>query len=444
MSKNQSGRDDLTYSASQKFIHTVAVISGVVLGSAAAFAVPEFMGVESLPQAVESLQAMVTRARQQPPAAPEIRPAPAPTVTPIAPKSSQQQPAAAVRTFELAAVPSPAAQLPVAPLFAAPPAVKPRLSMPQFGNRDDTPAVTRLPEPILPATVSIVAPPSRPAAVAEREALPTIPSPPIVPAKPVTLSLPAAPVTTTSVPAASVTVRAAAAPPNPTLAPTDFLNAVMAPPGDALVSEVAMLSPRLAVAPGAATQLAALPITGDIPLPRVRPDDIPGPSPAERLSLAGPARVKAERCLAQAVYFEARNQPARGQMAVAQVVINRAFSPYYPNDVCGVVFQNAHRRLACQFTFACDGKPETIRERGSWARAQRIARETLDGKTWLPEVAKSTHYHASYVRPRWVREMKTMARHGLHTFYRPRRWGDGHNEPSWGVASTKKIKTSGS
>ncbi len=122
-------------------------------------------------------------------------------------------------------------------------------------------------------------------------------------------------------------------------------------------------------------------------------------SPAERLNLTGPKRVKAEKCLANAVYFESRSEPVRGQIAVAQVVMNRAFSGFYPNDVCGVVYQNAHRHLACQFTFACDGIADVVNDQESWERAKRISRETLDGKLWLPEIAKSTHYHASYVQP---------------------------------------------
>ena len=100
-------------------------------------------------------------------------------------------------------------------------------------------------------------------------------------------------------------------------------------------------------------------------------------SPAERLGLAGPKRAKAEKCLANAVYFEARSEPVRGQIAVAQVVMNRAFSGFYPNDVCGVVYQNAHRHLACQFTFACDGirgrghRPGVMGARASASRARR-------------------------------------------------------------------------
>jgi hypothetical protein len=96
--------------------------------------------------------------------------------------------------------------------------------------------------------------------------------------------------------------------------------------------------------------------------------------------------------------------------------------------------QNAHRHLSCQFTFACDGKPEKVNEHGAWARATRIATQTLNAKVWLPEVDKATHYHAAYVRPNWIRDMKVMVRYGLHTFYRPRNWGDGSNEAHWGHA----------
>jgi spore germination cell wall hydrolase CwlJ-like protein len=158
-------------------------------------------------------------------------------------------------------------------------------------------------------------------------------------------------------------------------------------------------------------------------------------SPAERLGLVGTAREKAERCLANAVYFEARGEPVRGQIAVAQVVLNRSFSGYYPNDVCGVVYQNAHRHLACQFTFACDGIPDVVTEPEAWQRATRIAKATLDGKVWLPEIGKATHYHAYWVHPWWVRTMRKLARIGVHSFYRPRRWGDGVEAPSWGSAT---------
>jgi hypothetical protein len=163
-------------------------------------------------------------------------------------------------------------------------------------------------------------------------------------------------------------------------------------------------------------------------------------TPAERLGLEGHAREKQEKCLAEAVYFEARGEAVRGQIAVAQVVMNRVFSGFYPTTVCGVVYQNANRRLACQFTFACDGIPDVVREPDMWVRARKIAKATLDGQLWLPEVAKSTHYHAYWVHPSWVHEMKKLYRTGVHTFYRPRAWGDGSDAPSWGTpAQTAEI-----
>ena len=201
-------------------------------------------------------------------------------------------------------------------------------------------------------------------------------------------------------------------------------------------------------APGAAPIVAAPAIDPEIKLAALGGSADPGGAgetlagkddagrlkgPADRLGLAGKERAKAEKCLADAVYFEARGEPLRGQMAVAQVVMNRVFSGYYPNNVCGVVYQNASRHLACQFTFACDGSREVVNEPDMWEQAKRIAKETLDGKIWLDEVGHATHYHAYWVHPSWVHEMRKMYRLGVHTFYRPRAWGDGSDAPVWGA-----------
>jgi spore germination cell wall hydrolase CwlJ-like protein len=173
----------------------------------------------------------------------------------------------------------------------------------------------------------------------------------------------------------------------------------------------------------------------------VNSDNQRGKTPAERLGLFDEkSRAKSEKCLTEAVYFEARGEAVRGQIAVAQVVMNRAFSGFYPNTVCGVVYQNKHRHLACQFTFACDNVADVVREPEMWDRARKIAKAMLDGQLWLPEVGKSTHYHAYWVRPSWVSEMKKMYKFGVHTFYRPRAWGDGNEAPSWGTpAETAAI-----
>jgi hypothetical protein len=206
---------------------------------------------------------------------------------------------------------------------------------------------------------------------------------------------------------------------------------------DALTDDTSNAAP----VPAASLPMSAAIPLRMVPLPTPAPG-VPPPSPAQRLHLEGKDYAKAERCLANAIYFEARSEPIKGQQAVAQVVVNRAFSGFYPNDICGVVYQNAHRHLSCQFTFACDGKRKAITERGHWARANRIAKQTLDGQIYVPEVAKSTHYHAVYVHPNWVREMKKMVRFGVHNFYRPYAWGNGAEEPVWGspalLASMKK------
>lgn len=146
--------------------------------------------------------------------------------------------------------------------------------------------------------------------------------------------------------------------------------------------------------------------------------------PAEKqiyTSLIAPENMaKEQRCLAEAVYFEARSEGEQGRAAVAQVVLNRVKSGLYPNTVCGAVYQNASRHLACQFTFACEGKSLRITEPGPWRDAVRIAREVYDGTTYLADVGASTHYHADYVRPYWARKLKKMDTIGRHVFYKLR------------------------
>jgi spore germination cell wall hydrolase CwlJ-like protein len=219
--------------------------------------------------------------------------------------------------------------------------------------------------------------------------------------------------------------------------------------------EPVVVMPGGIMVPGAAVDpdmkvLASLPPTAEA-LPEagesiaakgeVNADNQHAKTPAERLGLfEDKVRAKSEKCLAEAVYFEARGEAVRGQIAVAQVVMNRTFSGFYPNTVCGVVYQNKNHHMACQFTFACDNVADVVREPDMWDRAKKIAKAMLDGQLWLPEVDKSTHYHAYWVHPSWVAEMKKMYKFGVHTFYRPRAWGDGSEAPSWGnVAQTAQI-----
>jgi spore germination cell wall hydrolase CwlJ-like protein len=124
-----------------------------------------------------------------------------------------------------------------------------------------------------------------------------------------------------------------------------------------------------------------------------------------------------ERCLAQAVYFEARSEPVDGQIAVAQVVLNRVANPRYPDTVCGVVFQGERRRHRCQFSFACDGRSDAPHNARAWQQAQRVARLVRD--RLIDDLAgQATHYHAVYVRPAWASRLQQTARLGRHVFYR--------------------------
>lgn len=165
---------------------------------------------------------------------------------------------------------------------------------------------------------------------------------------------------------------------------------------------------------GARIALVSAPATRDLRLA----------APGERqiyTGLIAPENMAREqRCLAEAVYFEARSESAEGQAAVAQVVLNRVKSGLYPSSVCGTVYQNANRYLSCQFTFACEGKSLRITEPGPWRDAVRIAREVYEGATYLAEVGASTHYHAKYVRPYWAKRLKKMDTIGQHVFYQLR------------------------
>jgi hypothetical protein len=125
------------------------------------------------------------------------------------------------------------------------------------------------------------------------------------------------------------------------------------------------------------------------------------------------------KCLADAIYFEARGEPELGRVAVAQVVLNRLKNPAYPDTICGVVYQNKSRRNRCQFSFACDGIRERITDKAAWVSAQALAKRILDDdKTlYIGDVGASTHYHANYVRPRWARHMTKKDKIGRHIFY---------------------------
>jgi hypothetical protein len=122
-------------------------------------------------------------------------------------------------------------------------------------------------------------------------------------------------------------------------------------------------------------------------------------------------------CLTEAIYFEARGESVKGQVAVAEVILNRVASKRFPNSVCSVVNQGTGRKHACQFSYTCDGYPETVHEPAAHIRAGKIARMMLDG---APRnlVHGATFYHTTAVSPRWARKFQRTTRLGVHLFYR--------------------------
>ena len=117
-------------------------------------------------------------------------------------------------------------------------------------------------------------------------------------------------------------------------------------------------------------------------------------------------------CLAGAVYFEARGEPLDGQLAVAQVVINRTQSRLFPSSYCAVVHQPR------QFSFVKRGRmPAVARDSHAWRNARAIARIAHEG-LWESRAGEALYFHASYVRPGWANRKQALATIDTHVFYR--------------------------
>lgn len=139
---------------------------------------------------------------------------------------------------------------------------------------------------------------------------------------------------------------------------------------------------------------------------------------AKRVKLADGERL----CLAQAIYHEARGESVEGQLAVANVIINRAMSKRYPSTICGVVYQNADKgKFRCQFTFACDGKSDNGTERTAWNRSLKLADQAFrefqygDRPGVIPDSV--LFYHTTAVAPSWSNKFHRVASIGAHVFY---------------------------
>jgi hypothetical protein len=126
-------------------------------------------------------------------------------------------------------------------------------------------------------------------------------------------------------------------------------------------------------------------------------------------------------CMAEVMYFEARGEGKEGMLAVGYVVMNRTMNPQFPNTVCGVVRQGKHVKgkpvkNRCQFSWYCDNKPDIIKDKEAYEIALEFAASIFTGESSNP-VGKSTHFHATYVRPRWSRIFMVVRRVGKHIFY---------------------------
>jgi len=122
-------------------------------------------------------------------------------------------------------------------------------------------------------------------------------------------------------------------------------------------------------------------------------------------------------CLSRAVYYEARSEDTAGQLAVAEVVMNRMRDPHFPKSICEVVYQGQYRDTGCQFTFTCDGSVRTKPSGVSWDRAKSVALHVMLGLN-TPVTNKATHYHTDYVNPYWAPGLVETATIGTHVFYR--------------------------
>ena len=131
-------------------------------------------------------------------------------------------------------------------------------------------------------------------------------------------------------------------------------------------------------------------------------------------------RIIQENCITTAVYFEARSESMVGQLAVAMVILNRVKASNYPISICGVVYKGASHLNACQFSFACDGKPDIVDDARAWMAARAVTALALaNDRKHIPLriLATATNYHADYADPSWSKSLNRLTQIGRHIFY---------------------------
>ena len=159
--------------------------------------------------------------------------------------------------------------------------------------------------------------------------------------------------------------------------------------------------------------------------------------PEEEVIPKGPDRLQVI-CLAENIYFEARNQGTAGWMAVANVTINRRNDSRFPNTICDVVYESQMEeswktrnldipdnlrkynpvKNRCQFSWYCDGIPDEIYQKQLYREILAFSEAMLAKENILDITDGATHYHADYVLPSWARTKKKTTEIGDHIFYR--------------------------
>ena len=140
---------------------------------------------------------------------------------------------------------------------------------------------------------------------------------------------------------------------------------------------------------------------------------------------------RSSECLALNMYHEARGQGIAGELAVTAVVLNRVNDKRYPNTVCEVVEQGPTRaswqnpkvrypiKNRCQFSWFCDGKSDTPRNKKIYNRMYNLADAILGNEiSFLDITGGATHYHADYVSPAWAKTKTKTVEIQDHIFYR--------------------------
>ena len=140
-------------------------------------------------------------------------------------------------------------------------------------------------------------------------------------------------------------------------------------------------------------------------------------SPVE---LAAAQMGRDQYCLAEAMYHEARSEGVAGEKAVAEVILQRVRSRYYPNSICDVVYEGTDRGdKLCQFSYACDAHSDEPIEPKAWERSRHLASRIMAGTVALGgETDRATNYHTVAALPDWAEDMLRTRQIGNHIFYR--------------------------